>query len=486
MWKKFKHLKIGEIDNYNNQKKSFFDSSNILKYSILIACIFLLVFFWKNLVKWWKVALWFLWESTVKTVSSNLWQEMIKDDFWNINAMIIWVWWENHQWWYLADSMIVASWNPKLWSVTMISIPRDLYVSSTWFAWRINWLFARGYTKGKTVWSWAENLIIKVEEILGLKIPYYLVADFQWFQEVVDTLWWIEIYVPDTIHDVTYPDQWLWYQTFHISAWNHVLSWDTALKYARSRHTTSDFSRSQRQQKIIKAIIETALKKQNITNVWKLKELYSTYTRMVTTNVSSKDIIGMLKYVYDFENVFSFWLNTYCNYRAYTITDPGCFLNSANREAYGWMAVMVPIWSAPWKPWFYEYTQRFAFFVAHNQWYLIENPRIIIKNAIDKNYAVQNKKSPTGWANKLAVKLKKYWFNLAWAENNSWSLEQTTIITYWDKYSKTIETLQYFFPINVVNEWQSLSWEELAYDMEILIWNDFITHINQTPFTYEK
>jgi hypothetical protein len=39
---------------------------------------------------------------------------------------------------------------------------------------------------------------------------------------------------------------------------------------------------------------------------------------------------------------------------------------------------------------------------------LIENPRIIIKNAIDKNYAVQNKKSPTGWANKLAVKLKKY------------------------------------------------------------------------------
>ena len=486
MWKKFKHLKIGEIDNYNNQKKSFFDSSNILKYSILIACIFLLVFFWKNLVKWWKVALWFLWESTVKTVSSNLWQEMIKDDFWNINAMIIWVWWENHQWWYLADSMIVASWNPKLWSVTMISIPRDLYVSSTWFAWRINWLFARGYTKGKTVWSWAENLIIKVEEILGLKIPYYLVADFQWFQEVVDTLWWIEIYVPDTIHDVTYPDQWLWYQTFHISAWNHVLSWDTALKYARSRHTTSDFSRSQRQQKIIKAIIETALKKQNITNVWKLKELYSTYTRMVTTNVSSKDIIGMFKYVYDFENVFSFWLNTYCNYRAYTITDPGCFLNSANREAYGWMAVMVPIWSAPWKPWFYEYTQRFAFFVAHNQWYLIENPRIIIKNAIDKNYAVQNKKSPTGWANKLAVKLKKYWFNLAWAENNSWSLEQTTIITYWDKYSKTIETLQYFFPINVVNEWQNLSWEELAYDMEILIWNDFITHINQTPFTYEK
>jgi LCP family protein required for cell wall assembly len=486
MRKKFKHLKIGEINNYNNQKKSTFAPSNIIKYSIFMVCIFIVIFFGKILIKWWQIALGFLWESTVKTVSNNLWQEMIKDDFWNINIILIWVWWWNHQGWYLADSIIVASWNPKLWAITMISIPRDLYVSSTWFAWRVNWLFARWYSKWQTIASGTENLITKVEDILGLKIPYYLVADFQWFQEVVDTLWWVEIYVPETIHDMTYPDGELWYKTFHILAWNHILSGDIALKYARSRHTTSDFSRSQRQQDIIKAIINTALKKQNITNVWKLKELYSTYTRMVNTNISFKEIVGMFKYAYDFKHIFSFGLNTYCNYRAYTITDAWCFLNNGNREAYGGMAVMVPNWSTPWNVSFYDYTQRFAFFVAHNQWYLIENPRILIKNAIDRNYAIQNKKSPTWWANKVAVKLKKYWFNLAWIENNSDSLEQTTVITYWENYTKTIETLQYFFPINVVEKWEIFSWEDSKYDMEVILWNDFITHVSQTPFTYEK
>jgi anionic cell wall polymer biosynthesis LytR-Cps2A-Psr (LCP) family protein len=61
--------------------------------------------------------------------------------------------------------------------------------------------------------------------------------------------------------------------------------------YARSRHTTSDFSRSHRQQEIIKAVIKTAIQKENITSVSKIKELYATYTQMVTTNISAKEMI---------------------------------------------------------------------------------------------------------------------------------------------------------------------------------------------------
>ncbi len=490
MKKRFKHLKIWEIQNQGFRKNSSFFVSNVFKYIVFFLCIFLIIFFWKNLIRWWHIALWFLGQSTVKTVSNNLWQEMIRDDFWNVNVMLVWIWWDDHHGWYLADSMIVASWSPEKWAVTMISIPRDLYINSTWYLGRVNGLFARWYNRWwQSVASGAFNLIEKVEEILWLTIPYYLVADFQWFKEVVDTLWWIDVYVPSTIHDTTYPDENLWYQTFHISAWQQTLDWDTALKYARSRHTTSDFARSQRQQDIIKAVIDTALKRENITNIGKLKEMYSTYTRMVHTNVSLKEIIGMFKYAYDFKHIFSFWLNTYCNYRSYTITDAWCFLYNGNREAYGWMAVMVPIWSTPWKLSFYEYTQRFAFFVAHNNWYLIESPRILIKNAIDKNVATQNRQSPTWRANKIAVKLKKYWFTIAGTENHSWTLEQTTVITYWDqKYSKTIEALQYFFPVNVVEKWEIFlePWEESKYDIEILLWNDFITHISQNPFSYER
>jgi anionic cell wall polymer biosynthesis LytR-Cps2A-Psr (LCP) family protein len=69
------------------------------------------------------------------------------------------------------------------------------------------------------------------------------------------------------------------------------LDGDTALKYARSRHTTSDFSRSQRQQQLIKAIMDKLLQKENLTNIDTLRELYDTYTRMVKTNISSKEMI---------------------------------------------------------------------------------------------------------------------------------------------------------------------------------------------------
>lgn len=401
--------------------------------------------------------------------------------------LLVGIWGEEHHGWYLADTMIVASRNPELWAVTMISIPRDLYISVPNFNWRINGLFSRGYNHGdRSIWSWAENLIQKVSDIVWLSIPYYAVVDFQWFKDVIDTLWWIEMYIPNTIHDTTYPDSNLWYITFHVSAGQQILDWETALMYARSRHTTSDFSRSHRQQEIIKAVIKTATQQENITSVSKIKELYSTYTQMVTTNISVKEMIGMFQYVYNFENIFTFGLNTYCNYKSYAMTDAGCFLYNWNREAYGGMAIMVPNWSTPSSVSFYDYINNFSFFVTHNQWYLIENPRILVKNWIDKTHAYNNKKQPTWWANKIAVKMKKYGFNLASIENSEQKIPQTKVIVYWDNYDETIDTLQYFFPINVIEKWVLMTWQELNYDMEITLWNDFIDHIVQTPFSYEK
>jgi hypothetical protein len=77
------------------------------------------------------------------------------------------------------------------------------------------------------------------------------------------------------------------------------------------------------------------------------------------------------------------------------------------------------------------------------------------------------------------------------------------VIVYGHSYSNTINTLKKFLPINVVMTWQVLtvewtwevlSWEneelqyqeDLWYDMELLIWNDFIDYITTTPFNYEQ
>ena len=103
--------------------------------------------------------------------------------------------------------------------------------------------------------TWAKILATKLEEITSLKIPYYALIDFQWFESLIDTLWWITIDVPKTIHDTTYPTEDKWYMTFHVNSWINTMDWKTALMYARSRHSTSDFDRSLRQQQIIKAIM---------------------------------------------------------------------------------------------------------------------------------------------------------------------------------------------------------------------------------------
>jgi anionic cell wall polymer biosynthesis LytR-Cps2A-Psr (LCP) family protein len=79
----------------------------------------------------------------------------------------------------------------------------------------------------------------------------------------------------------------------------------TALMYARSRHSTSDFDRSLRQQQIIKAIMNK-LASSNSLNPSKMKELYADYTKIVKTNVSLDEMIGAARYAYNLKHIYSF------------------------------------------------------------------------------------------------------------------------------------------------------------------------------------
>jgi anionic cell wall polymer biosynthesis LytR-Cps2A-Psr (LCP) family protein len=91
----------------------------------------------------------------------------------------------------------------------------------------------------------------------------------------------------------------------------------TALQYARSRHSTSDFSRSLRQQQVIKAIFEKLTATENLTNMNKLRELYDNFTKMVMTNVSFQESVGMMKYAYQLKNYFSHGFTSECGYGGY-------------------------------------------------------------------------------------------------------------------------------------------------------------------------
>lgn len=91
--------------------------------------------------------------------------------------------------------------------------------------------------------------------------------------------------MPQHFLDMKYPvDRNGEFEIFELPAGMNHLNGYNALKYARSRHSTSDFSRSKRQQQVIKSIIDKVMSSENF-SVSKFRELYATYTSIVKTNI---------------------------------------------------------------------------------------------------------------------------------------------------------------------------------------------------------
>lgn len=491
--KRFSNKTIWYVENYNDNwqvVRKAVSKNWIFKPILVIICILWVIFLSKYIIDSVQATIWYVGKTTVKTVSKSIWQEMIQDEFGNVNVMLIWYGGENHAWWYLADTIIVASWNPKLNVVSMVSIPRDLYVYSKqeWVNWRINQILSHGMWYKKNFQSWVNYVQTMLEDITWLKIKYYALVDFGWFKNVVDTIWWITVDVPETLHDVTYPWPNNTYTTFHINSWVQVLDWETALKYARSRHSTSDFSRSLRQQQIIKAIIEKILSSGTLHSVSKIKNLYSDYIQMVKTNIQLKEMIWAFKYI-DWlkDNIYSFWLTTECSNITFKFSQPGCFLYTPARDFFWWASVIIPDWATVYNVWFYDNIRNFMFFVAHKQEYLLENPKIWILNWIDKEYAKQKLKKSDWFANQIAVKLRKYAFDVKQTANFVNPIPETSVYILWTgEYKETIDTMKYFLNIKNIFHDTGMSYQYSWLDMVLVLGNDYVDQLLLKPFTYYK
>lgn len=70
---------------------------------------------------------------------------------------------------------------------------------------------------------------------------------------------------------------------------------DKALKYSRSRHTTSDFDRSRRQQLVIQALKDKLTSLDVLSSPKKIESIYTAVADSVQTNMSLKDIFKMAK-----------------------------------------------------------------------------------------------------------------------------------------------------------------------------------------------
>ena len=164
---------------------------------------------------------------------------------------------EHEQGPWRTDTMLLLTIDPVTVSGGMLSIPRDLWVPIPGYQeGRINTAHYLGeaydYPGG------GPALAVKTTQYnLGVPIHYYARFNFTAFEQVVDLIGGIDIYVEEEINDSTYPDEAYGYDPLHIPAsWQH-LNGEMALKYARTRHSTGgDFDRAKRQQQVLLAIFE--------------------------------------------------------------------------------------------------------------------------------------------------------------------------------------------------------------------------------------
>ena len=326
----------------------------------------------------------------------------------------------------LTDSILVASYNHEFNTLSMLSIPRDFWVESEdGVGMRINKIYE--YEKAR--FGDSEEALESVAEIASaianLPIHYFAKIDFTAFTDFVDVVGGVKVVVREAIDDPFYPcDDLIEFCPFQLAAGVHVLDGETALKFARSRKTTSDFDRAARQQKIIEALRERAFEKEILTSPSKMKDIWDIFDERVETNLRFREILmlGKIADEFDKQNLATIVLND-------EPTFPGGILYPPNREDFAGAAVLLPLGDS---------FQRIHALTA----ILFDHPVVAVEQ---RAIEVLNGSGRGGIAERAAYALNRYGLNTARINNFPGdNLAKTTIYIYDESSRETAKMLQNF------------------------------------------
>jgi len=157
-------------------------------------------------------------------------------------------------------------------------MPRDLWVPIAGLNTpsKINTAYLQGELQG---YPGGGPQLVKdtVSSFVGRPVDYFVRVNFDGFRQLIDLIGGVTVDVPYTIHDEEYPTADYGVETFHLEAGTHQLDGETALKYARTRHSDSDYGRARRQQDLIRAVVD------QITAAGSLPHLLSRVPQLLTT-----------------------------------------------------------------------------------------------------------------------------------------------------------------------------------------------------------
>jgi len=227
-----------------------------------------------------------------------------------INILLLGIGGEGHDGAYLSDTIILLSIQPSTNQIAAVSIPRDLLVDIPGYGYsKINAANAIGEKKEKGNGPILASTVIG--KIINQPIQYYIRADFKAFQELVDEVGKINIYVDKSFTDYQFPTEDYKYQTVTFEKGWQEMTGKKALEYSRSRHGNngegSDFARSRRQQKVILALKDEVLSAYTIFNPGKINSILNSLSNHIQTNIEPWEMINLMKLApkLDYENMIN-------------------------------------------------------------------------------------------------------------------------------------------------------------------------------------
>ena len=196
----------------------------------------------------------------------------------------------------LTDTIMIASIDPVNNKVVLLSIPRDLWVKIPGNGYqKLNAAYADGKdeSNAKTTAGQEQDglklLDQTLEPVIGIPINYHAVVDFSAFKDVVDALGGVNVDVTQQLYDPTIEWENNWNPVI-AKVGNQVMQGPQALLYARSRETSSDFARGERQRQLIVGIKNKALSAGTFSNPIKISNLLSSLGNNVYTDFSLNDM----------------------------------------------------------------------------------------------------------------------------------------------------------------------------------------------------
>lgn len=217
------------------------------------------------------------------------------------NFLVLGVAGENHKGGDLTDSMIFLSMENQTGETLVLSLPRDIWIAPL-------------RTKLNTVYHYQglEETKKIVGEILGQKVDYGVIVDFNLFTKMVDNLGGVEVEVERTFNDDKYPiagkendlcdgdkEYQCRYEHLHFDAGKQLMNGEQALKYVRSRNAEgeegTDFARSQRQQRLLLAIQKKIFTPQVLFNPKRLTQLANLVFANIKTDIPQSKYDDLFK-----------------------------------------------------------------------------------------------------------------------------------------------------------------------------------------------